>query len=365
VRFAFVILLAAGAATAGPAAEPAQTGRAGWWSGTLEGAFAEAREREAMVVLDAWADWCHWCRLYEEQVFTEARVAAELADGIVPIRLEVDERRGIGTGVAKTYGIRSLPVILFLDGKGPVVHRIDRYYEPDEFLEQIAYARRAAVPLETLEARAAADGTAESLFLLAQRLRALERGDEAAALLRRVLEADAEGESDFADDALMLLAADRQAEGKPEEALTLLERLTTTLAVGDRTREAFYTRLELLGQLGRSAELLSVYRLMAERLGDDPRVLSDYAWHLSQLGTSLEEAEAAARRAVSLAPEDADPLDTLAQVLYRRGRLDEAVDTIERAVALDPGNPDYRERRLDYVRALRAELTGRGGGPGG
>jgi cytochrome c-type biogenesis protein CcmH/NrfG len=104
-------------------------------------------------------------------------------------------------------------------------------------------------------------------------------------------------------------------------------------------------------------ELLSLYRTMVERLPEDPTALSDYAWFLAQRDLELETAAEAARRAVALAPDQADPLDTLAEVLFRLGRTAEAVATIEKAVRLEPGNVHYREQRLRFVRAFRAETA--------
>ena len=57
----------------------------------------------------------------------------------------------------------------------------------------------------------------------------------------------------------------------------------------------------------------------------------------------LEEADAYARHAVALAPEDAAALHTLSDVLAGRGNWTEAVDTLERAVHAD-GDYKHEER---------------------
>jgi tetratricopeptide (TPR) repeat protein len=116
-------------------------------------------------------------------------------------------------------------------------------------------------------------------------------------------------------------------------------------------------RLELLEALAHIDEILPVYRRMAEVLDDDPQVLSEYAWYLSELGQELDVAESAARRAIELDPEYADAFDTLARILYLQGHLGEAVEAVERAIELDAGNALYRERRLEYVQAFRRELS--------
>jgi len=138
--------------------------------------------------------------------------------------------------------------------------------------------------------------------------------------------------------------------------LKLLTRLTETLEPGNRTREAFYRRLDILESLGRADEIARVYPRMAARLPDDSRVQSDFAWYLAETGNDLEKAEAVARAAIVLDPEAADSHDTLARVLFRQGRLEEAVEASEKAIELDGGNVLYRERRLEYVQALRRRM---------
>ncbi len=58
----------------------------------------------------------------------------------------------------------------------------------------------------------------------------------------------------------------------------------------------------------------------------------------------LEEAVAMARTAVELAPEDSNIRDTLAEALFRSGRVEEAVQEAERALELDPESAYLREQ---------------------
>lgn len=66
--------------------------------------------------------------------------------------------------------------------------------------------------------------------------------------------------------------------------------------------------------------------------------LNALAWYCATADVFLEESLAAAERAVAQSPEDAGILDTLAEVQFRLGRVDEAIVTIERALRLTPGD---------------------------
>jgi len=69
-----------------------------------------------------------------------------------------------------------------------------------------------------------------------------------------------------------------------------------------------------------------------------------YAWSPTFLvgdeETTLQEAEACARRAFELNPSSAQGLSIMGQVAYRRGQAGEAVRLLTQACAADPNNPD-------------------------
>jgi len=83
-------------------------------------------------------------------------------------------------------------------------------------------------------------------------------------------------------------------------------------------------------------------------------LLNNDAWTIATSAEptddELELALRMARRAVR-ATQHLDPnlLDTLAEVYFQLGRSEEAVETIERAIALAPGEPYFEEQRRRFV----------------
>ena len=78
--------------------------------------------------------------------------------------------------------------------------------------------------------------------------------------------------------------------------------------------------------------------------------LNALAWYCASADMYLEESLQAARRAVGLEPDNSGILDTLAEVLFRMGRQQDALDAIEKAIALDPDD-DYlkgQRERFQY-----------------
>jgi thioredoxin 1 len=71
----------------------------------------EVLKADRPVLVDFWADWCAPCRMIAPIV--EA-IAAEHADALKVVKLDVDDNRQ----VAAQYGVMSIPtLILFKDGQ--------------------------------------------------------------------------------------------------------------------------------------------------------------------------------------------------------------------------------------------------------
>lgn len=93
-------------------------------------ALKRARVERKLVMVDLYADWCGWCKKLDREVFSDAKVAVSIAD-VVSVRIDADRE---GEELVNRYRVEGLPVLLFLDGRGELVERIDGYVTADEFI---------------------------------------------------------------------------------------------------------------------------------------------------------------------------------------------------------------------------------------
>lgn len=87
------------------------------WREWGAGAFAEAREAGKPVLLALTASWCRRCRGMDAGAFSEPGVAANVNDGFVPVRVDVDRE----PRVRERYNMGAFPSTVFATPEGRVI----------------------------------------------------------------------------------------------------------------------------------------------------------------------------------------------------------------------------------------------------
>jgi tetratricopeptide (TPR) repeat protein len=109
------------------------------------------------------------------------------------------------------------------------------------------------------------------------------------------------------------------------------------------------TALEAAGRWPETKQALQAALVMAP---DQPLILNFLGYAKLERGEDLDAAEAMIRKASALAPEDASITDSLGWALYKRGRYADAIETLERAAAKDPRQPEINEHLGDALYAI-------------
>ncbi len=79
---------------------------------------------------------------------------------------------------------------------------------------------------------------------------------------------------------------------------------------------------------------------------------NDLAWLMAHTGANLDQTLAHASRAAQLDPQSAAIADTLAEVYFRRGELQKAVDAMKKCIALAPNLAMEQKKLEEYQAAL-------------
>jgi tetratricopeptide (TPR) repeat protein len=183
------------------------------------------------------------------------------------------------------------------------------------------------------------------------------------------------GDSPRAAEAASVLARALRVAGKLDEAESPLREALRihSLRFGASSARTLPIRAELvavLARLGRDSEAIAGAREAADIAdrafeAESPRAAAAahlLAWTLARCGGDLAEAERLARSAVGLVPRGPAPAEavrwglTLADILRRRGRLDEARSALDEAAAKIAALPEPAGAAMvvaaDHLRAL-------------
>ena len=98
---------------------------------------------------------------------------------------------------------------------------------------------------------------------------------------------------------------------------------------------------------------LTIYKEMLSMFPDDPSALNSYAWRMAEIETNLEDALMQVRKAVAITildpQQQANISDTEAEVLWKVKRFDEAIEAIERAIAIHPENQYFKDQKAKFL----------------
>jgi len=366
-----------------------------WFKGDLDAAVAAARQRNTLVMVEFFTDWCNWCRRLDTDTFRRAEVRRELEE-LVAVRFDAEKD---GAQLATRFDIDSFPTLVFLDPDGNEVDRILGYLPPDKFLHRVQKIRTGDNFLACLRRLREDPGNHEAIEGSVEGL--LERSDPMGAISRLEDFAAASGNTDPELCRHLMFAAqvDLHSRVYQRAAKLYLKGRTRSLEVPDTTgtRQLHELVVGGLPELPESeqAELLrrarfedagslltlidagsipegdlfeiagfafanghfdlaaDLYLRWYASQGDEATagMLNDVAWRLYLSGTELDEATEIARRSYGMkaAPETAD---TLARLLYVSGSIDQAVDLEVRAAKQAGGARG--ESYLEVARRMEA-----------
>lgn len=108
------------------------------WLKDVATAQKKAKEKNQLIFVDLFADWCGWCHKFEQEVIP-SQAFQTATDNMVLLRLNTEDGKD-GTKLARDYGINSLPTFVVLNSDLMIAGIIKGYAPPKEFAESLGSA---------------------------------------------------------------------------------------------------------------------------------------------------------------------------------------------------------------------------------
>lgn len=133
-----------------------------------------------------------------------------------------------------------------------------------------------------------------------------------------------------------------------------IARTEEVLAKFPDNKETADTAVETLALYYRKAnqldKVVDLERRILARTPDQPEALNRFAWNVAKTGLAMDEALAAAAKAVELSKRDPGIVDTLAEVHFRRGEYDQAIALMKECIQKQPGDHYYQEQLEKFTK---------------
>ena len=105
-----------------------------FFDGTWEEAVELAAKENKYIMVDAYTDWCGWCKVQDKETFTLDAVGEVVNPNFIPIK--VDFEKGVGIDLGMKFRVSSYPTILFFNPAGQLVHTRSGYArDPQDFIK--------------------------------------------------------------------------------------------------------------------------------------------------------------------------------------------------------------------------------------
>ena len=158
---------------------------AGGFLKTVAAAQKAAKEKNRLIFVDLFADWCGWCHRFDKEV-VPSEAFQKATDDMVLLRLDTEDGKE-GSDFSRRYGVTSLPTFVILTPDLAVAAMIRGYAPPVQFAGMINQGLQKYREFESLLAQEGmlAKDFPKRLFI-ARELRSRQAFGEAEKRLRKL-----------------------------------------------------------------------------------------------------------------------------------------------------------------------------------
>jgi thiol:disulfide interchange protein len=93
----------------------------------------EAKKTGKIIFIDAYTEWCGPCKKMAATSFMDSKVASTFNSKFINLKIEM-EKNADGPDVARMYGVKAYPTLIFIDGDGKLKKSVIGFQTADQLL---------------------------------------------------------------------------------------------------------------------------------------------------------------------------------------------------------------------------------------
>lgn len=106
---------------------------------TLDEMLNAAKEEQKFIFIDAYTDWCGWCKVLDQKVFSDKSVGDSIHRYFIPVKMEM-EKEELGYIISLKFAVNSYPQALIINPNGELVDIINGYSPLENYKKSLTYA---------------------------------------------------------------------------------------------------------------------------------------------------------------------------------------------------------------------------------
>jgi len=134
-----------------------------------------------------------------------------------------------------------------------------------------------------------------------------------------------------------------------------LPHLAAAVSSNPKDAGAYYYLGDCLLKMNRLPEGRQAFQRALALRPRDPVLMNNVGYSYADKGVQLEEAEQLISQAVAMRPNQGFIIDSLGWLYFRQGKLTQALEYLQRAHRLSPGNPEVAAHLAQVRQALYSE----------
>lgn len=315
---------------------------------------------EKLTMIDFWGTTCQPCHRLFDETFQNPDIIAYANTHFHAYKIDVWLEEN--ADIKEKYHVNGVPTLVFLNEEGQEVDRLVGFRPAEKMLSEWQRIVADSGTYPALKREALHDSLNPDKWIrLGEKLNAMRsRGDDEGMLVwertKNLLP-----ETDPRREYVMVQLAvhNMWKTQDPSE----FEKMLNTLVQFPNTKVAMTALIQYARKTGQSALEGAYEKLLADIYVKKQKELDPtdfasrmnaYAWRMTQLEMNLSDALEKIKLGISVLPVGADPdvraglIDTEAEVLWKLGQPEAAIEMIEKSIALEPENKYYREQKKKF-----------------
>lgn len=265
------------------------------------------------------------------------------------INLKINAETEYGMPLFNRFNGTGYPLILFLDSNGNELDRISGFLPDYEFIIKMQNILNGKNTFTYyLDEYNKNNHSSEILFALANKYKEKNEIDKAISLYKQLLNSSNVSKSDYDNSKYSLAILSIQ---KNNTAL-ILEYLNEN-PYSNNVEIAVFELINYYKSQQMNFEEIELYNKYLKKLDTSYNFLNSFAWRMSELNIDLEVALLKINEALELIEKNNEQypnlLDTKAEVLWKSGKVDEAMKCIQQAIELKPENKYYISQKEKFI----------------